>query len=110
MKGIYKITNKINGKAYIGKSSDIEKRWQYHLNNYTSNREYNKTLYRAFRKYGINNFSFEVLEELSDKYDEQSNEREQYWIKYYNTFDFGYNMTEGGDVEKHVTCKLNLVN
>lgn len=104
MKGIYKITNKINGKAYIGKSSNIEKRWQYHLNNYTSNREYNKTLYKAFRKYGINNFSFEVLEELSDKYDEQANEREQYWIKYYNTFDFGYNMTEGGDGGK--TCDM----
>ena len=96
MKGIYKITNKTNNKSYIGKSKDIEKRWQYHLSQYNSSKEYNKPLYKAFRKYGISNFSFEVLEEIED-YDIFSNEREKYWIKYFNSFHFGCNATQGGD-------------
>lgn len=62
MIGIYKITNKINGLSYIGLSTHIEDRWQYHKTFYNWKRESNKTLYKAFLKYGINNFSFEVLE------------------------------------------------
>ena len=53
IKGIYVITNKINNKKYIGKSSDIKKRWEYHKQKYESTREWNKTLYKAFRKYGV---------------------------------------------------------
>lgn len=92
--GIYKITNKINNKSYIGKSIDIEKRWQTHLMPCRQKREPNKTLYKAFFKYGTDNFSFEVLEETPE---EKLNEREQYWIKYYDSYKNGYNETEGGD-------------
>lgn len=90
--GIYKITNLINGKVYIGQSIDIKRRWQDHRNKkYWRKRDY--VLYRAFYKYGIENFSFEVLEccGMSDL-----DEREIFYIQKYNSFYKGYNMTTGG--------------
>ena len=99
--GIYKITNKINGKCYIGQAQDIYKRWNDHrscaFNKNHSN--HNAVLYRAIRKYGLDNFKFEIIEECSlDKL----NEREIYYIDYYNSFihnknSNGYNMTLGGE-------------
>ena len=98
MKGIYKITNNINNKSYIGKSSDIEERWNYHISRYNQEKEWDKPLYRAFRKYGIENFSFEILEILENEYDELANQREKYWIAFYQTYGAtGYNGTQGGD-------------
>lgn len=97
-KGIYKITNLINNKCYIGKSSNIEERWKYHKNNINNIKEYDKPLYRAFRKYGISNFSFDIIENILENYNETSDERERYWIKYYNSYgNNGYNGTLGGD-------------
>lgn len=63
MIGIYKIENMINNKVYIGCSNNIEKRWSGHKTKAFSegDREYNKTLYRAFRKYGIDSFRFSVV-------------------------------------------------
>lgn len=93
MIGIYKITNKTNGKVYIGQSIDIKKRWKQHINEAKSSRQ-NTYLYNAMRKYGIDNFSFEIIEECDIK---SLNEREIYWIKFYNSFEGeGYNMTPGG--------------
>lgn len=94
MIGIYKITNLINGKIYIGQSVKIKNRWQQHKQEVKSNRT-NTLLYNAMRKYGLDNFSFEVIEEC-DK--DQLNEREIYWISYYDSFnkEKGYNMTPGG--------------
>ena len=51
-------------------------------------------IYQAIRKYGLENFSFEILELCSEK---DLNKKEQYWIQYYNSFNNGYNATEGGD-------------
>ena len=78
MQGIYKITNIINNKSYIGKSNNIEKRFKehQHLAFTTGHKEYEKTLYKAFRKYGLDNFNFEILEELEDY--SLSGEREKY--------------------------------
>ena len=94
--GIYKITNQINNKCYIGKSVNIEQRWISHKSEaYLShNKQYNYTIHRAFRKYGLENFSFEIIE-LVEK--EQLNEREIYWIQFYDSFNTGYNETLGGD-------------
>lgn len=98
MFGIYKITNNLNNKIYIGKSSVIEDRWQYHKTNYESPSEWNKTLYQAFRKYGIENFSFEVIEEMTEEYYHKfSNNREEYWIIFYDALNNGYNETAGGE-------------
>lgn len=95
MQGIYKITNLINQKSYIGKSKNIEERWKQHLRPSSWDREPNKLLYKAFKKYGINNFSFEIIEILENY--NQSNQRQQYWINKLNTYTDGYNATLGGD-------------
>lgn len=89
--GIYKITNKINGKCYIGQSKDIIKRWKTEYKWY----QVNNHLQSAFNKYGLENFDFEVIDECEPGL---LNEREQFWINIYNSFDrnFGYNKTLGG--------------
>lgn len=105
MIGIYCIKNKKNDKRYIGQSINIEKRWNQHRQRaYNSNcLQYNYPIYRAIRYYGIENFEFEILEECNK---EELNLREQYWIKKFNTYKNGYNLTKGGD--KAITSsKLN---
>lgn len=103
MIGIYKITNRINGKSYIGCSENIEHRWAIHkyraFANTPKNKEYQKALYRAFRKYGINNFDFTILE-LCKK--EEIHEKEKEFICRYNTYKNGYNETPGGEGVKNV--------
>lgn len=91
-KYIYKITNNINGKCYIGQTTDYKRRFQEHKQ-MGYGLEENKLLYYAFKKYGIENFTFEVIEDKTLDY----NEREKYWIAYYNSFEDGYNMIEGGE-------------
>lgn len=93
---IYKITNKINEKSYIGQSTNIHRRWQSEIadSNNINNHSYNYPLMRAFRKYGIDNFKFEIIEECKN---EELNQREMYWIDYFDTFFHGYNQTLGGD-------------
>ena len=61
--GVYKITNSITGKFYIGSSSHIFKRWKSHLQRFKnpSDKEYNKKLYVDMRKYGSKNFIFEIM-------------------------------------------------
>lgn len=86
---IYKATCNITGKSYIGQTIDFERRKQEHL---TAKDDY--VFHKALRKYGSNNFSWAILEECEDTF---LNERERYWISYYNTFKEGYNLTEGGD-------------
>ncbi len=92
MVGIYKITNTVNGKCYIGQSRDIEARWKKHLSVYKSSPDWE--LYRAFKKYGISKFTFEIIEECQIN---ELNEREIYWIAQYDSFNNGYNMTLGGE-------------
>jgi len=90
MIGIYKITNLVNGKVYIGQSRDIEKRWNKHR--WAS---HNSHLRAALDKYGFENFSFEILEETTQ---DTLNEREEYYVKLYEATDplRGYNKIEGG--------------
>lgn len=94
---IYKITNNINDKVYIGKTTfSIERRWKEHQKAaYSSLIDY--PLYRAMRKYGLEHFIIEQIEEVDDKI---IDEREQYWIQYYESYistGKGYNATLGGE-------------
>lgn len=94
--GIYKITNKLNNKCYIGQSKDIYVRIKKHLSKTyeVNSAQYSFQIYQALRKYGIGNFKVEVLEECDA---DVLNEREIYWIQYYDSFKNGYNATLGGD-------------
>ena len=100
MIGIYKITNNINGKIYIGQSINIEKRIKEHFWKSTCQKDisFNSILHQAIRKYGAENFSWEVLEECSvDNIDEL----EKKYIKEYNCISpNGYNILTGGQANR----------
>lgn len=92
--GIYLINNNVNNKAYVGQSKDIEKRWSDHkcLGKTTSksNSVANKyPLYRAMRKYGVENFYLTILEEVEDY--NQLDSIENKYIEKYNSITNGYN-------------------
>lgn len=85
---IYKITNKVNQKIYIGKTTkSAEERFQKHIYNSKGGKTH---LYRAMRKYGVENFIIEEIEQCDSNIDD----RECYWISKLNPH---YNMTKGGD-------------
>lgn len=97
---IYKITNDINGKVYIGKTNySIEKRFREHCSDAMRERCEKRHLYSAMRKYGFEHFHIEQLEEVSLN---NASEREKYWIEYYKSFHNGYNATMGGDGKNYV--------
>ena len=100
-KYIYIITNTINKKVYIGQTNDPKRREREHFSfGYIKNKEEIKVLYSAMLKYGIQNFNFSIIEGPIENY----NEREKFWIKYYNSLlPNGYNMTEGGE-EPPILC------
>lgn len=90
---IYKITNKINGKIYIGQTSKtIERRFNTHIKN--AKKHINRYLYDAMNCYGYDNFEVSQVEECDNAL---LDDREIYWIKYFNCIiPNGYNMTSGG--------------
>ena len=91
--GIYKITNKINNKSYIGQSIHIERRWSEHLQG--SRHNPHSVLHLAMKKYGEENFIFEILELCDEK---DLNVKEEKYIIQYNTLvPMGYNVQKGGD-------------
>lgn len=92
---IYKITNIINKKVYIGlTTTSIEQRWKGHL---TESKKNTKHLYSSIRKYGIENFKIEKIDSSNDF--KKLGELERFYIKKYNSSDpkFGYNNTKGGE-------------
>lgn len=98
MKAIYKITNILNDKVYIGQSNNPQHRWIAHKS-HAHNEEYigSSALYNAMRKYGEDNFTFEII-----GWYENYNEKEKYYIKLYNSMiPYGYNLTEGGEEPPH---------
>jgi group I intron endonuclease len=99
---IYKITNNLNGKSYIGQTvQSMRRRKSEHLYRMANQPERNHKLYMALRKYGMESFTWEVLESCQTV--EELNEREKYYINAFNTYNRGYNMTEGGDTVSEET-------
>jgi group I intron endonuclease len=94
--GVYKITNLINLKGYVGITKNIHCRWQEHKK---ASLKDTKPLYKAMRKYGIDNFKFEVLCLVSTNDPEILFELEIFFIADQNTFiddGWGYNLNRGG--------------
>lgn len=96
--GIYKMTNLINGKIYIGLSVNIETRIYNHYWGafHIKNKEYDSYLSRAIRKYGKDNFTYEIIETCTIA---ELPNRERYWIAYYQSTNrnIGYNVASGGE-------------
>ena len=91
---IYKITNKVNGKSYIGQTiQSVKERFYQHCATKCSQAVLNMVIHKAITKYGKSNFTIEVIEEVESA---NLNDRERYWIRYYDSYNNGYNSTEGG--------------
>lgn len=102
---IYKITNNINNKIYIGKTVEtVEKRWKEHIVDSKKKTCKNRPLYQAINKYGIEHFSIEEIEEVQNEI--LLNERERFWIEYFGSFKNGYNATLGGDGKSYIDYDL----
>ena len=95
---IYCYTNKINGKKYVGQTINPQTRYNAHKSSYMNpnDKEYDSLLHRAFRKYGFENFQYEVLAQNIDDIN-VLNELEVYFIKQFNCqTPNGYNVEAGG--------------
>ncbi len=91
--GVYKLTNLTNQKTYIGQAANIGDRWKEHIKCGLGIDTPNNMLYAAMMKDGVENFTFEVLEECERS---QLNDREKYYIAFYRSQEHGYNMSRGG--------------
>ncbi len=90
---VYKATNKINGKVYIGITSDLVRRKRQHNNSRYGSK--NTVFSRALSKYGWDSFQWDVIETCPSV--SEANDRERFWINYYNSIaPFGYNICSGG--------------
>jgi hypothetical protein len=90
--GIYKLTNLTNKKSYIGQAVDIATRWSEHIKKGLGIDTNNQIIYAAMKEVGPENFTFEILEECTQK---DLNAKEKYWIAFFKTIEYGYNMKVG---------------
>ena len=103
---IYKITNQINGKVYIGQSTrSVPERFHRHIQDAMSER-LDTHFARAIRRYGPDNFTVEVIDTAENQ--DELNRKEQYWIRHYDSVCHGYNETDaiykcGGNTYKSKT-------
>lgn len=101
MTGIYKIANTVNGKVYIGQSTNIKQRWSQHKQHLNGGRHCNEYLQRSWDKYGKDAFEFILLAECRV---DELDELEEYYISMYDSTNFkkGYNEKSGGN-----QCRLS---
>ena len=91
---IYKVTNNINGKVYIGRTKNtVEHRWKQHCHNAKSKHAHFK-LQAAIREFGPENFSIVQIDCAATK--EEADAKEVYWISHCNAVEEGYNISPGG--------------
>ena len=93
--GVYKITNIITGDFYIGSSKDIKQRWANHKSPSVHKRYPNVKLYKAMASYGLDNFTFEIIEETDNL-----REKEQYYIKQLKP-NYNNNWAQGLDIDNY---------
>lgn len=92
---IYKITNLVNNKVYIGQTiKTLNKRWKNHLD--AARKNDHKHLYQAINYYGKDNFKIEIIDDAATI--DELNRKENYWVNYYNSLNptKGYNNIDGG--------------
>ena len=101
---IYKITNTVNGKVYIGQTiqSNAKARWYAHCAYVRKGKK--SHLYDSMRKYGVENFTWEVIEQGNTV--EQLNELEAKWVDYYRSITEVYNNREAGNNKLHSTKSI----
>ena len=90
--GIYKITNEQTGQCYIGQSADLRNRIRDHVKAGLGINSSNNRFYTEMKNIGPENFKFEILEECERS---QLNEREKYWIEFFDSTGYGYNTSKG---------------
>ena len=98
--GIYKITNLVNKKVYVGQSINIIIRWKDHIRTLNNGNSHSVLLQRAWDKYGQENFVFEILELCSE---DELDELEIKYISFYDSINNGYNIESGGNRNKHLS-------
>lgn len=97
---IYKVTNKQNNKVYIGQTvKSLSQRRAEHKHRFLYENSHNK-FYNAIKKYGWENFKWEVLEESNDWTYDILDSKEKYYIQLYNSIESGYNILEGGNCSR----------
>lgn len=99
---IYQIVNDINDKVYVGKTNfSLEKRFKEHCKDVFKRDFEKRPLYSAMKKYGVEHFHIELLEETDNP-----EEREKYWIEQKHSYENGYNATRGGDGKPYLDYDL----
>lgn len=100
---VYCLLNKVNGKKYIGYSSNVKRRFKEHFDHafYVKSNEYNTVKSNAIRKHGVENFELIILEEFDNE--KEATNREEFYISFFRTNinrfgkGVGYNLTDGGE-------------
>ena len=106
---IYKVTNKVNGKVYIGKTKgSVEARWKKHCYQaHDQKRDHMKfKLQYAILEFGAENFTVEQIDCAATT--EEANQKEMYWIKHYDSIEKGYNTSPGGKCGANYTKVMNV--
>ena len=99
---IYQIVNDINDRVYVGKTYfSLEKRFKEHCKDVFKRDFEKRPLYSAMKKYGVEHFHIELLEETDNP-----EEREKYWIEQKHSYENGYNATKGGDGKSYLDYDL----
>lgn len=119
--GVYTIENVVNGKKYIGSTSNYKRRFSTHKTRLNAGRHENSYLQNTFNSYGLKSLKFEILESLDrnhfgddDEYRDALMRREIYWAEFYKTHNrkYGYNLApirRGGIMSEELKKKMSLL-